>query len=521
MSKAQTSLSVVAPGSLGLNTKQAALDLGPSWSTDVKNAIIAEDGTLAARKGWQKTFDTPLTGEPDVKSLFEYIDDGNVSRFIFAAGNKIYESFNNPSDVTGTITTPTDDNWKFINFNKKCIGIQSGHAPIVKTAEGDFEDITFDTAPNDPIEVLSGWGRVWYVDADRQTIRYSDLLQEDILDTGSAGIINMESVWVKGSDEIVAISSFNNLLVILGRRQVVLYQGAEDPNNSLQLADIITNTGCIARDSVQSVGDDIFFLSDEGVISVARNIQSGSLPLSNVSENVSNFLSVFSQSEASENIKSMFKTDEGYYVLTFPTSNRVFYFNFRYLTSEGLETEDVQLRAKVSKPRVSVWTDITPTAFLYSSSTGNVFIGKPGVVGEYKGYQDNGQSYDFEVKTGWLSGGGEGGTTKKVFKQAVVVARAGYAANLVFEWFYDYIPTGYDSSLLRIEAATSPSEYGIAEYGEDEYTSSNFVTNLLYNMTGSGKTFALGFRSTINGSEIEIQKIDLFIKTGKINRRTR
>jgi len=40
-------------------------------------------------------------------------------------------------------------------------------------------------------------------------------------------------------------------------------------------------------------------------------------------------------------------------------------------------------------------------------------------------------------------------------------------------------------------------------------------------MTGSGKTFALGFRSTINGSEIEIQKIDLFIKTGKINRRTR
>jgi hypothetical protein len=520
MAKTQTSISVIAPGSLGLNTKQEALDLGPNWATDVKNAVIAADGTLGARNGWSKTFDTPLSGEPPVKSMFEYIDSNSTSRFIFAGGNKLFENFNSPSEITGSITAPTADNWKFVNFNKKCIGVQSNHKPIVKVDGGNFEEISFDSAPSDPIEVLSGWGRVWYVDNDRQTIRYSDLLQEGVLSSGSAGIINMESVWVKGSDEIVALSSFNNLLVIFGRKQVVLYEGAEDPNNNLQLADIITNTGCIARDSVQSVGDDIFFLSEDGVISIARNIQSGSLPLANVSENVSSFLSVFSQSEAPENIKSVFKTSDGVYLLTFPTSNRVFYLTFRYTTAEGLETEDVSFRARIEKPRITVWSDITPYSFLYAKD-GTLFIGKDGLVGRYTGYQDNGNSYDFQVKTGWFSGDGEGGTTKKVFKQAVNVIRGGYSSNVVFEWFYDYIPTAYDSALQEIEATSDPSEYGVAEYGVDEFTSTNFVTNLVYNMSGAGKTFALGFRSVINGSSLEVQKTDLYMKTGKINRRTR
>jgi len=520
MAAPQTSIPVTAPGSLGLNTKAESLDLGPFWSTEIKNAVVAADGTLGARKGWQKTFDTAIESGADIKSIHEYIDSGGVSRIIYALNNKIYESEVTPSEVTGTITTPTADNWKFVTFNNKCIGVQAGHAPIVKSDSGNFADISFDTAPSDPYEVLAAWGRVWYVDADKQTIKYSDLLQEDTMTTGSSGVLNMQTVWSTGSDEIVALAEFNNLLVVFGRKQVVIFSGGEDPNNELALVDIITNTGCIARDSVQNLSADVLFLSEHGVISIARSLETGSLPISNVSENVANFLSLIIRSEPEDNIKSVFNIEDGYYLISFPTANRTFYFTFRYLTDEGQETQDLSLKARVSKPRVSVWTDITPTAFGYTRS-GDVLLGKEGLVGRYTGYQDNGESYDFEFKTGWFSGQGQESTIKKIFKQAVNTIKSGFSVPVVFEWDYDYQPTAYGSGINEVEAATSPSEFGIAEYGISEYTASNYVSSLIYNMSGSGKTFRMGFRAVIDGANLEIQKTELFIKTGKINRRGR
>jgi len=53
---------------------------------------------------------------------------------------------------------------------------------------------------------------------------------------------------------------------------------------------------------------------------------------------------------------------------------------------------------------------------------------------------------------------------------------------VVFEWDYDYQPTAYGSAQNEVEAATSPSEFGIAEYGISEYTASNYVSSLIYNM---------------------------------------
>lgn len=520
MAKPQTPFSIVAPGSLGLNTKSASLDLGPLWATDTKNAVIATDGTIAAREGWQQTFETPLSGEPDVKSIHEYIDSSGNRRIIFAAGNKIYENENNPVDVTGTIPEPTDDNWKFVTFNNKCLGVQKDHCLIRKEDGGDFEEVNTDKACSSPYEILSAWGRVWIVSNNRQTIFYSDLLQEDTFNGGSSGLLDMQTVWSRGTDEIVALAEFNNLLVVMGRRQVVLFQGADNPNQDLAIVDIITNIGCIARDSVQNVGPDVLFLSEDGVISLARNLETGSLPISNVTENVSNSLALIIRSENTDNIKSVYNIEDGYYLITFPTSNRVYYLSFRYLTDQDRETEDISVKARISKPRITFWTDITPTAFHYTQD-GRILLGKEGLVGRYTGYLDNGEEYDFEMKTGWFSGEGEIGTTKKIFKQASHVIRAGFSVVLVFEWYYDYQAVGYDSGVREIEANAAPSEYGIAEYGLSEYTANNFVSTLVYNMSGSGKTFRLGYRARINGSNLELQRTELFMKTGKINRRAR
>lgn len=512
MAKLLTPFSVVGPGSYGLNTKLAGLEIGPQWALTDRNCSLSNQGTIAARRGWS-IFPgvTQLTDEPDVKAIHEYIDNGNSSRIVWAAGNKLYEGTSSVNEVTGTITTPTADNWKFINFNGKCIGVQQGHAPIVKTDGGNFADISFDTAPSDPIDALAAWGRVWYVEGDGQTIKYSDLLQEDVLTTGSSGTINMYTVWSNGTDEIVGISEFNNYLVIFGRKQIVLYAGGEDPNNSLQLVDIINNTGCIARDSIQNIGNDILFLGEEGIISLARNIQAGgdvrSLPLANLADNVSNFMAQFSLAEPAQNIRSCYKADDGFYLISFPTSKITFYLNLRYLTPDN-------------KARIFTWFDINPTALAVDRSD-NLYIGKPGYLGLYNGYTDNGDDYNMQFKTGWISGEGEVGTATKVFKQAAITIKGGYGSRITFDWGYDFLPTSFDSENNSVEILVDPSEYGIGEYGIAEFSRINPVSQILYRMSGSGKSVQFGVETDISGAELNVQKVDLFLKGGKIARRGR
>lgn len=509
MAKELTPFSVVGPGSLGLNTKSSSLEIGPEYCTTVRNAVISDTGVLAAREGFIVQNNTQIANGEPIKVLHDYIDTGEQSRIISTANLQIFEGTGDPTEVTGSITTPTDDNWKFVNFAGKCVGVQQGHAPIVKTDGGSFADISFDTAPDDPVDVLSAFGRVWYVDADRQTIRYSDLLQEDVLDSGSSGIVNMYTVWGNGNDEIVALSEFNNFIVVFGRKQIVLFSGGEDPNNNLQIVDIVSNTGCIARDSVQNIGDDIIFLSEQGIISLARNVQAGgdvrSLPLANLTDNVSDFLSTFSLSEPPSNIKSCYKPDDGYYLITFPNSDRVFYLNLRY-------------PSKDNTARVFVWTGITPTALLVDRSD-NLYIGKPGIIGIYGGFSDGGQDYDLFFKTGFTSGSSQDRTIKKIPKQAVLIIKGGYSTEITFLWSYDFLPTVYDNETQEVSTEFEASEYGIDEYDISEYSRVNLVSTLIYRLSGTGKAFQYGMRAKIVGSELEVQRIDLYLKSGKVSRR--
>jgi len=514
MAKALTPISIVGPGSLGLNTKSSSLEIGPEYCTTARNAVVANTGVLAAREGFVAQNSTTIANGEGLKVLHEYIDTGEQSRIISTANNQIFEGIVNPIEVTGTITTPTDDNWKFVNFAGRCIGVQAGHAPIVKTNGGDFSDIAFVSsgggggdAPDDPIDALSAFGRVWYVEADRQTIRYSDLLQEDTLTSGSA--LNMYTVWGNGNDEIVALAEFNGYIVIFGRKQVVLFSGGEDPNNNLQIVDIVNNTGCIARDSVQNIGNDILFLSEQGVISLARNIQAGgdvrSLPLANLADNVSDFLATFSLSEPVKNIKSCYKPDDGYYLITFPSSDRTFYLNLRYPTPDN-------------RARVFVWTGINPTALLVDRSD-NLYVGKQGIIGLYDGYSDNGQDYDLFFKTGFTSGGDQERTVKKIPKQAVTIIKGGYSTNITFLWSYDFLATVYDNETQEVEIELEASEYGTGEYNIAEYSRVNPVSTLIYRMSGSGKAIQFGVRAKIIGSPLEIQRVDLYLKSGKVSRR--
>ena len=104
MAKLLTPFSVVGPASLGLNTKLAGLEIGPQFCLTTRNCALSNQGTIAARQGWQPFAGvSQLTGEPDVITIHEYIDNGNTSRIIWSAGYEIYEGTASVTNVTEAV----------------------------------------------------------------------------------------------------------------------------------------------------------------------------------------------------------------------------------------------------------------------------------------------------------------------------------------------------------------------------------------------------------------------------------
>ncbi len=344
MAQERQNIYISAPGFKGLNTADSPVTQEPSFASVAENAVIDKYGRIASRKGLNTltSSTTPLGSSIGIETIFEYVDQSG-DKVVFSAGNnKIFTGTTSLTDITPSGYSITANNWKIINFNNHAFFWQRGFEYLIYTDEGgsgvleaasDHSHAT-GTAPQ-ANEALAAFGRVWAADApgNKHTLYWSDLLAGHAWTGGSSGSLDVTTVWPTGHDEIVALAEFNNLLVIFGKRNILLYSGADTPS-SMVLQDVITNIGCTERDSVQSIGTDLFFLSDTGVRSLGRVIQEKSNPIGNVSKNVKDTMMISVNSEAL-NIKSVYSPEESLYLLFLPTSFEVYAFDTRGALEDG------------------------------------------------------------------------------------------------------------------------------------------------------------------------------------------
>lgn len=504
---------IPAPGSYGLNTQYQGTDLGFMWSTEANNCVIDDSGRLAARKGWSKVNTTAITGTPDVLALHEHISIAGASTIISAANLKVYSGTTTLTDRTGTITVPTDNHWQFVNFNGNVIGFQAGHTPIVGNG-GNFANMTASsgTLPTGNAG-LAAFGRLWAVssDTDRTVLKYSDLLSPasgavaTAWGTGSAGSLDLKTVWAYGMDEITALAQIQGRLVIFGKKSILIYTGADDPA-TMTLEDHIAGIGCIARDSVQDIGTDLIFLSDSGLRSLGRTIENQTAPIGDLAKNIRDYFRSFFNTETPKLIKSCYHEPEGFYLITFPSSGRTFCFNLKQLTESG-------------EPRVTTWTGIDPQSFL-STRNGKLYMGQAGYIGEYDDtYLDNASTYPMTFESGWTDLGEEIRGYNKILKVFKGWFQGGYNYTATYKWFYDFVETPQTASVALIVTATdtTPAEYGVAEYGVDEYGGTlGIYTNGNAPTTKFGKSIKLGLACTINQQPLVLQRFDILMKIGRI-----
>lgn len=495
------------PGFKGLNKQQASGLLTPEWATTLSNAVIDDNSRVASRKGWS-TATTSAAAQPFVQIHSYWRADG-TEYLIGSGATALYSSSDGGgswTDVTNGIVF-TAGNWQFVNFNDLVLGIQQGEK-MIQGNGGNFTQSAVTNAPSGNC-ILAAFGRVWASDSDGVSLRYSALLDHTDWSGSDAGVFDLTNVW-SGTDTITALAEFNNTLVVFGKRNIVIYTDGQGSAlgispTQMYVVDIISGTGCIARDSVQNVDGDIWFLSANGLQSLGRVIQERSNPLNNLSIHVQDYLRDMGAGFSYSNLRSAYSPKDRFYLLSFPDG------------SGGGEAIIFDTRGRLEDGAarcMGTWT-LVPEALCVDQDF-VLFMAvnsASGEVGNYTGALDDGATYFFDYESGWMD----------LTKQGYLLFPKRYAGiffsdttiNVQFKWAFDFIENF--KSREKQFVGGSFSEWGVAEYNVDEYGGGIALNQGQVAAAGSGEFIKLGITVEIDGTSLAVQQLDLFCKVGRYN----
>ena len=512
MSQVLQTASISAPGFFGLNTQDSPLDLAAGFALVATNCVIDQYGRIGSRKGWSRVNSTSGNlGANNVGVIHELVQSDGTLTVLFAGNNKLFflNGSNAVTELTygggGTAPTITASNWSCASLNGITYFFQTGHDPLIfdpavsTTTYRRVSEKTgyVGTVPSGNI-VLAAFGRLWVANTAtvKNTVYFSDLLAGHVWSTGTSGSLNVDRVWPQGADEVQGIAAHNGFLIIFGKRQILVYANATTPS-TMTLADTVGGIGCIARDSIQSTGKDVLFLSNSGVRSFARTIIEKSAPLGDLSKNVRSDLMSIVAGETLANIKSVYSESEAFYLLTLPSVNEVYCFDTRTQLQDG-------------SFRITNWNSIQPTALL-SRRNGDLLIGKNGYIGKYGTYQDHTSVYRMQYFTNHADLGNQNVTS--LLKRLKVIVIGGTNQYVTMKWGFDFSANYLSANVLI--PTQGVYEYGIAEYNVAEYSDGVALQILSAQASGSGKIVQTGYEANINGAPLSIQRIEIQSKDGK------
>ena len=419
---------------------------------------------------------------------------------------------------------------KFVNFNDSVVafGIGTGGIPAIKTGTGNFADITVNsgTAPTGGIGT-SAFGRLWAVDTDGKTLRYSALLDETRWDTANGGgSIDFSKVWPSGQQDIVAIEEFGGDIIVFGSADtVVVSDGAGaslgiDPT-TIYVADTLPGVGAVSQFALCRAAGDLWVLTKQGITGLRRELVQRSTPITNMSRHVQSQIITLTNAETdTDDITLMYNPRDSFVLAIFPGSDTQICFDTRSPMEDGTY-------------RASTWTSDLQTAHwmqdageMYGSLTGSV-----GDVFKYIGNDDNGTTYAVDYESGWLDLGQELNTYLKFIKRMTSFLYVSKSVTVTHKFQYDFGLNEFTAQ--RTTSGAAAAQWGLAEWGNNgvyDYTDSGLVAGTdvaewsgaitLRTMDapgkGSGQYIRVGIRLDTASGEFSLQQLNLYAKVGRL-----
>ena len=573
MAQKLQNITINAPAFAGINSQDSPINLDSSFAATASNCVIDSYGRIGARKGYTEVSThastaTLLGSSRGIEAIHESLD-ASGDKVIFSAGNnKIFSGDTQLTAITPASYTVNANNWKIVSFNNHTYFYQKGQEPLIYTDSGGtagqdtlvtYSNFSGSTTPPFANEVIGAYGRLWAADVsgDTKTVYWSDTLQGHKWSGGTAGSLDLTTVFPNGHDEVIALSAHNGFLIIFCKNCIIVYSGAESPA-TMVLHDTVEGVGCIARDSVQHTGTDIIFLSEDGVRSFGRTIQEKSMPMRDISKNIRTELTQEVRKQSNP-IKSLYSADEAFYLLSLPDSQTIYCFDMRTSLQDGSN-------------RVTTWSTVEPHSMTVLQD-GSIYFGRKNGIFKYEGYTDDGSEYLLLYYSNPLNFGNS--TNLKFLKKFNITVIGSVESNTTLVWGYDYTNDFNKKVFSTSKLNSAQALFGISEYGDNTttlVTPSNTATylgafssaptttetNALYynttdnklyywsgsawveettidssyvaatytigtdiqrpkiNTNGSGTVVTIGIESTIDGSPYSIQQIDIHALLGRL-----
>ena len=540
------SVSLLAPGFMGLNTQDSQVGLSSGYATVADNVVISKGGRLSSRFGHKLLNATSsVLGEDNyIESIWRhdlidgrkfYLANGNNKMFVGKEVTSVAldptprdNSLNNIVDITPDDVAIQGNRWQMQTLPEGSgseatiytVATQKSNPALVfdvdELGDGRWRKLTeVGTAPAgvtnfDPDCCLSAYGRIWTANITENpfTIFYSDLLEPTNFSTENAGILDISSV-VGNNDTIVGLAQHNNFLVIFCENNIVVYDGVEDPD-TMKLSDIITGVGCISRDSIKATGTDLIFMSASGVRSLTRTVQEKSMPMRELTLNIKDDVQTALDYEtAPENIRAGYCEDGAFYVVTLPLNRKIIYIDLR----SGLEN---------GSARCTTWSLTNGNLFscYFDDRNGYDFVlGVKGGVAKYEGTSDRGDSFDLAYRSSPSDLSGSGQVIEKIAKSATLTIEGAKQQDFVMSYGYDYNRNPRKVVVDRDLGSGVYAKYSAPTslYDVSKYSSIGIGVHLIKIPLGGagGSSFYFGVNATILKEQMSIQKIDIFLKLGK------
>ena len=403
-------------------------------------------------------------------------------------------------------------------------GCTRGSSGTTATYHDNNDEVTTATKPEsvtdfDPSCGMGFYGKLWAggVSEAPDVIFYSVLLDGDDWNGIGSGYIDLKSVW--GTDEIVGIAPFFGKLVIFGKNNIVVYDNPYS-GGTLSLNEVIKGVGLVSRDTIQAIGDDLVFLSETGLRSLARTTEKDKLPMLDLSQNIKDTL-IRNIGTSDKVIKSVYLESEGIYILTFTNKNITYVFDFKHATPQ-------------QTPRITTWTfdnDREPASMINTELYSGLLVGqKDGGIAGYEGYFDtdlawvsSAASYTnaaitADVSSVWIPMGES--VAASILKKMILVLEGGSGAVLGLRWYKDFSINSSSTTQISLAPVTTGTIalYGASTslWGDVKYTPIFGLQEYSTPLTGSAKHLKLNMSIVSNGFDTSIQDLSIMSLQGKI-----
>lgn len=338
---AQKLLTALRDFSAGINDKDAPNLIPDNALVDAQNAVIGR-GFIAKRHGYVKY--TPSALANPITQLYEFRKNNGTTEFLAVSNATLYKDASGTLNVIpfNAITSLTSSNVKMMTYKDRNINdvVLIADGGKLKVYNGtNVSEVTPHTATTNE-QTDPGSNDL----ANLTNFRAIAIKKDRIFAAAHPTVKNRVSfchhdptigyavydywpapffidVATEENDEIVELKVFRDALIILCKRSIWALYGDGRTINDYQLHKINVPTGCIAQNSVQMVGNDLFYLADDHVyrlFTTDQNFVSAVI----VSENVEKTLKSISRTDKEKAVAAFY--DNKYY-LSFPSGLTLVY----------------------------------------------------------------------------------------------------------------------------------------------------------------------------------------------------